>query len=77
MSSYFPGGSDSKEFACNAEEFACNAGEFAGMECLIPELGRCPGEEHGDSLLYSCLENPHGLRCLVCYSPWDLRLRHD
>ena len=59
MSSYFPGGSDSKEFACNAEEFACNAGEFAGMECLIPELGRYPGEEHGDPLLYSCLENPH------------------
>ena len=24
----------------------------------IPELGRCPGEGNGYSLLYSCLENP-------------------
>ena len=25
---------------------------------LIPGLGRCPGEGNGDSLQYSCLENP-------------------
>ena len=24
---------------------------------LIPELGRSPGEEHGNQLQYSCLEN--------------------
>ena len=24
----------------------------------IPGLGRSPGEEHGDPLQYSCLENP-------------------
>ena len=25
---------------------------------LIPGLGRSPGEEHGDTLEYSCLDNP-------------------
>ena len=25
---------------------------------LIPELGRCPGDGHGNPLQYSCLENP-------------------
>ena len=25
---------------------------------LIPELGRSPGKENGNSLQYSCLENP-------------------
>jgi len=43
----FPGGSVSKEFACNAG----NAGS-------IPGLGRSPGEEHSNPLQYSCLENP-------------------
>ena len=30
-----------------------------------------PGGERGNSLQYSCLENPHGQRSLVGYSPWD------
>ena len=42
----FPGGSDSKESACNA-----------GDTCLIHGLGRFPGEENGHPLQYSCLEN--------------------
>ena len=25
---------------------------------LMPGLGRCPGEEHGNPLQYFCLENP-------------------
>ena len=40
---------------------------------LIPELGRSPGGGHGNSLWYSCLENPDpdGQRCLaVGYIPW-------
>ena len=32
-------------------------------------LGRSPGGGHGNSLQYSCLENPHGQRSLVGYSP--------
>ena len=43
----FPGGSDSKESACNA-----------GDPGLIPGLGRSPGEGNGYPLQYSCLEYP-------------------
>ena len=42
----FPDGSDGKESACNA-----------GDPGSIPELGRSPGEENGNPLQYSCLEN--------------------
>ena len=35
----------------------------------IPGLGRSPGGGHGNSLHYSCLENPHGQRSLVDNSP--------
>ena len=42
----FPGGSDSKESACNV-----------GDPGLIPGLGRFPGEGNGYSLQFSCLEN--------------------
>ena len=58
----FPGGSDSKEFACNAEHLG-----------LIPGLGRTPGGWHGNPLQYSCLENPHRQRSLAGYSPWGLK----
>ena len=43
----FPGGSDGKEFVCNA-----------GYLHLIPGSGRSPGEGNGNPLWYSCLENP-------------------
>ena len=32
--------------------------------------GRSPREGNGNSLQYSCLENPMGQRNLVSYSPW-------
>jgi len=55
----FPGGSDGKEFACNAGDLG-----------LIPGLGRPPGEGNGYLLQYSCLENPMdesgGLQPWVC-----------
>ena len=56
----FPGGSDSKESAC--EESACN----------VPALGleRSPRGRHGNPFQYSCLENPHGQRSPAGYSPW-------
>ena len=41
-----PGGSDSKETACNA-----------GDPGSIPGLGRFPGERNGYPIQYSCLEN--------------------
>ena len=39
----FPGGSDSKESACNV-----------GDPGLIPGLGGSPGERHGNPLQYFC-----------------------
>ena len=54
----FPGGSDSKESICNA-----------GDQGLIPGLGKY-SEERGNPLQYSCLENSHGQKSLVGYSPW-------
>ena len=43
----FPSGADSKESSCNA-----------GDPGLIPGSGRSPGGGHGNSLRYSCLEDP-------------------
>ena len=43
----FPGGSDSKDSACDTVE-----------QGSIPGSGRSPGEENGNLLQYSCLENP-------------------
>ena len=53
----FPGGSDTKESACNAGDL----GSILG-------LGRSPGGGHGNPLQYSCLENPYGQRSLAGYS---------
>ena len=55
----FPGGSEDKESACNAGDLD-----------LIPGLGKFPGGRHGNPLQYSCLENPHVQRSLVCCNPW-------
>ena len=43
----FPGGSDSKESACNAGDLG-----------VTPGSGRSPGEGNGKPFQYSCLENP-------------------
>ena len=50
----------------NDKESACNVGDLGS----IPGFGRSPGGGHGNQLQYSCLENPHGQRGLVGYSPW-------
>ena len=57
----FPGGSGSKEYACNSEDLGS-----------IPGLGESPGGGHGNPLWYSCLENLHGRKSLVGYSPRGL-----
>ena len=62
----FPGGSGSKESACSVGDLGS-----------IPGIGRSPGGRHGNPLQCSCLENPHGERSLVGYSPrghkgWDM-----
>ena len=60
----FTSGSDGKESACNAGDVG-----------LIPGLGRSPKGRHGNPLQYSGLENPHGQRRLMSYSPWGCRVR--
>ena len=54
----FPGGSDGKESACNAGDLGS-----------IPGWGKSPGGGHSNPCHCSCLENPHGQRNLVGYSP--------
>ena len=49
-----------------------NAGDVRDMGS-IPGLGRFPGGGHGNPFQYSCLENPHGQRSLVGYSPWGCK----
>ena len=53
-----PGGSDSKESACDT-----------GDQHLIHGSGRPPGRGLGNPLQYSCLENPRGQRSLEGYDP--------
>ena len=59
-----------KGFLCSSvsEESACSAGDPG----LIPELGRSPGEGHGNPLQYPCLENPWTEEPGGC-SPWGCK----
>ena len=54
----YRGCSDGKESAYNV-----------GDQGLISGSERSTGEGNGKPLQYSCLENPHGRRSLVDYSP--------
>ena len=57
----------------SGKESACNAGDMG----LIPGLGRCPGEGHGNPLQYSGLENPmDGGPGRLQSMGWQ-RVRHD
>ena len=57
----FPGGSDSKEYACSAED-----------QGLIPGLGRSLGEGNGNQHQYSCQGNSIDRGTWqATYSPWD------
>ena len=58
----FPGGSVGKKSAYNVGDLGS-----------IPGLGKSPGGGNGNPIQYSCLENPHGERGLVCCSPWGLK----
>ena len=49
-----------------------NAGD-ATEAGLIPGLGRSPGGENGNPLMYSCLESPMDQRSLMGYSLWGCK----
>ena len=55
----FPGGSVVKNLPANAGDLV-----------LIPGLRRLPGEENGNPVHDSCLENSMERRSLAGYSPW-------
>ena len=59
----FPGGSVVKNPSANS-------GDIRDLGS-IPGSGRSPREESGNPLQYFCLENPHGQRSLMGYSPRD------
>ena len=62
----FPGGSEGKESTCNA-----------GDPGLIPGSGRSPGEGNGNSLQYSCLENPMNRGAWRATIHGSQRVRHN
>ena len=62
----FPGGSDSKESACNTGD----AGSIPGLE-------RPPGEGKGYPLQSSCLENPMDRGAWQAAVHGVARVRHD
>ena len=62
----FPGVSDGKESACSA-----------GDPGSIPGSGSSPGGGHGNSLQYSCQENPMDRGPGGLQSIGSQRVRHD
>ena len=66
MEEDFPGGSDSKASVYNS-----------GDPGLIPGLGRSPGEENGNPLQYSCLENPMDRKAWGAIVHTVARVGHD
>ena len=58
----FPGGSDSKESACNA-----------GDPSSVSGSGRSPGEGSGSPLQYSWPGEPQGQKSLLGPSPWSCK----
>ena len=55
----FPGGSEGKESTCKAGDLSWIAGLVRSLE-----------EDMAAHSSILCLENPHGQRGLVGYSPW-------
>ena len=58
------------QVALVVKNLPANAGDIRDTG-PIPGSGRSPGGGHSNLPQYSCLENPHGQRSLVSYSPWD------
>ena len=57
----FPGGSDGKEYACSVGDL------------FDPWVGKIPWRKTWQPTPVFLLENPHGQRSLVGYSPWGLK----
>ena len=55
--------------AQTVKNLPCSVGDLGS----IPGLGRSAGGGHDNQLQYSSLENRHGQRSLVGYSPWGCK----
>ena len=62
-----------KPKASQVAQVVKNLPSYAGDLGSISGLGRSPGGGHGNPLQHSCLENPHGQRSPVGYSPWGYK----
>ena len=62
MKTGFPGGSDGKEYACNAGELGS-----------IPGSGRSPGRREWQPIPVFLPGESHGQRILAGYSPWGCK----
>ena len=62
----FPGSSRGKKSACSA-----------GNPGSIPGLGKSPGEENGNPLQYSCLENSMDKGAWQAIAHGSQRVRHE
>ena len=61
----FPDGVSDKESACQCRRHKKHR--------FDPWVAKIPGGGHGNPLQDFCLENPHGQRSLVGYSPWGCK----
>ena len=59
-------------FGSDSKEPTCNVGDLG----LIPGLGRSPGGGHGNTLQYSCLENPMDSGAWLAIAH-GIRVRHN
>ena len=57
-------------YMCSGVHVLCVAQIVKNLPA-IPGLGRSPEGGHGTPLQFTCLEDPHGQKTLVGYSPWD------
>ena len=64
------------QMALVVKNMPANAGDVRDMG-LIPELERSPGEGNGNSLQYSCLENPmdRGAWCVIVHGVTKSQIR--
>ena len=58
------------------KEATCQLGDIRDV-CSIPGSGRSPGEEYGNPLQYSCLENPTDRGAWWLQSMGSQRVGHD
>ena len=61
---------------CYGKEPACHCRRHKRHRCN-PWVGKIPGGGNGNPLQYFCLENLHGQRSVVDYSPWGHRVGQD